>query len=153
MPCADIETGAAVDLTFVIDRLKAQAPALKTVGGSADMESARPGAMLIPSAFVFPIADSTAVLPHTGGFDEADQWEFGVVLVVANLRDARGAAALTTLAPIRAQVRAALSGWAPDTATGEPVTKGRGQLLRFDGDNRLWWIDRFHWKSFYRRAA
>ena len=139
-----------MDLKFVIERLKAQAGALKTIGGAADMESARPSALLIPAAFVFPVADNSAVQPHTGGYDEVDQWEFGVVLITANLRDPRGAAALTTLAPVRAQVRAALSGWVPDATTGEPVRKGRGQLLRFDGDNRLCWIDHFHWKSFYR---
>jgi hypothetical protein len=143
-----------MDLAFVIARLKAHPGALKTIGGAADMESARTGTMAIPAAYVFPSADSSAELPrtgpHAGDYAEADQWEFGVLLVVANLRDPRGAAALTTLAPVRAQVRAALSGWVPDETTGEPVTKGRGQLARFDGDNRLWWIDRYQWKTFYR---
>jgi hypothetical protein len=142
-----------MDLSFVIDRLKAQAPLLKVVGGAADMEAARPSAVLIPAAFVVPLADSVTLNPLTGVHAEVEQWEFGVVLAVANLRDARGAAALTTLAPIRAQVRAALSGWVPDPATGEAVAKKSGRLLRMDGDARLWWMDRFVWKTFYRSTT
>lgn len=139
-----------MDLEFVVDRLKAQTQGMKAIGGAADLDTALAGAVAVPSCFVIPLADDTAELPHTGAHDEADTLEFGVVLAVSNLRDARGAAALAALAPMRLQVRHALSGWVPDAATGEPLVKGRGQLLRFDGDGRLWWIDRFSWKSFFR---
>lgn len=139
-----------MQLDFVIERLKAQVPGLKAVGGAADLDAALTGAVAVPAAFVIPLSDDSALQPHTGSYDETDRWEFGVVLALANLRDARGEAALASLAPMRAAVRAALAGWAPDEATGEPVTKGRGQLLRFDGDGRLWWIDRFSWTTFFR---
>lgn len=139
-----------MDLDFVIGRLKAATSGFKAIGGAADMDAALAGAVTVPSAFVIPLADQSSEQAHTGTYDETDLNEFGVVLAVSNLRDTRGAAALATLAPTRAQVRGALAGWVPDEDTGEPVTKVRGQLLRFDGDGRLWWIDRFSWKSFYR---
>ncbi|MBS0507598.1 MAG: hypothetical protein JSR53_09490 [Proteobacteria bacterium] len=139
-----------MDLEPIIARLKGAATGLKAIGGAADLDAALAGVVPVPSAFVIPISDSASALESTGAYDEWDWCEFGVILAVASLQGARGEAALGALVPMRRQVRAALSGWAPDQDTGEPVQKTRGHLLRLDGDGRLWWMDQFRWKSFYR---
>lgn len=141
-----------MQLDFVIERLRAQVPCLKAVGGAADLDAALAGAVAVPAAFVVPVSDEAGPHALVGRYAETTQQVFGVMLAVANLRDARGAAALASLAPMRDAVRCALAGWVPDEATGEPVSKGRGQLLRFDGDGRLWWMDQFHWKSYFYRS-
>ena len=139
-----------MQLDFIIARLKAHTTGLRAIGGAADLGAAMAGAVVAPSAYVIALSDESAEQAHTGSYDESDLWEFGVVLVVSNLRDARGEAALAALAPLRQQVRQALAGWVPDAATGEPVGKTRGRLLRLDGDGRLWWMDQFRYLTFYR---
>lgn len=139
-----------MDLEFVIARLKAQAKGLRAIGGAADLDTALASVVVLPSAYVIPLADASQWQRHTGAHDETDQIDFGVVMAVANLKDARGEAAMGVLVPVRQTVRAALSGWVPDTETGEPIHKGAGRLLRIDGDGRLWWIDTYHYTTFYR---
>ncbi len=140
-----------MELDFVIERLRARTAGLRGIGGAADMDAVLAAAVVVvPAAYVIPLSDDSSEQAHTGSYDESDVWEFGVVLVVSNQRDPRGEAALSSLAPVRRQVREALAGWAPDEDTGEPIKKTRGRLLRFDGDGRLWWIDQFSFKTFYR---
>lgn len=140
-----------MDLDFVVARLKAKTTGLRAIGGAADLDAVlAAGVVAVPAAYAIPLSDGSTEQAHTGAYDETDVWEFGVVQVVSNLRDPRGEAALATLAPVRQQVRAALAGWVPDEDAGEPVGKTTGRLLRFDGDGRLWWIDQFRFKTFYR---
>lgn len=139
-----------MELEPVIDRLKAQTAGLKAIGGAADLDAALAGSVLLPSAFVIPLTDRSEALEHTGAYDEWDRCEFGVLLAVSNLRDPRGEAALAALEPVRRAVRSALAGWAPDEETGECIGRTSGRLLRLDGDGRLWWIDQFAVRTFYR---
>lgn len=139
-----------MELSQVIARLKAQRQVLKTVGGAADFDAALAGTIVLPSAFVIPLGDRSDWARHTGAHDEDDEIDFGVILAVSNARDSRGEAAQDSLVPVRAEVRQALSGWVPDESTGEPVHKTTGRLLRLDGDGRLWWIDNYRLRVFYR---
>ena len=138
-----------MDLEFVIARLKASTSGIRAIGGAADFDAALAGNAVLPAAYVIPLGDSANWLGTTDVYDEAENIDFGVVIGVTNARDARGAAAQTTLAPVRLQVRKALSGWTPDDTTGEPVRKTTGRLLRLDGDGRLWWMDRFRLKTYF----
>lgn len=138
-----------MQLDFVIERLKAQVPGLKAVGGAADAQAVRAGAIALPAAYVIPQADKTTPMDMTGRYAETDVIEFGVALVVSNLRDARGEHAIASLAPVRAAVRAALSGWVPDPATGEPMHKAGGELMGFDGNAQLWWMDRYRLTTYF----
>ena len=139
-----------MDLEFVITRLKAETTDIRAIGGAADFDAALASNVVLPAAYVIPLGDSADWLEHTGSYDEAEQLDFGVVIGVSNLKDTRGEAAQLTLAPVRIQVRQALAGWAPDDNTGEPIRKVSGRLLRLDGDGRLWWMDRFQLKTYYR---
>ena len=139
-----------MDLEFVVTRLKAQTTGLRAIGGAADFDAALNGNVVLPALYVIPLGDSADWMGHTGSYDETENIDFGVVIGVANLKDVRGEAAQTTLAPVRRQVRQALAGWAPDDNTGEPIRKTSGRLLRMDGDGRLWWMDRFQLKTYFR---
>lgn len=138
-----------MDLDLVITRLKATLVGFKAIGGAVDLDAAIGGAVAVPAAFVIPLADSARPSQALGYHEQLIEQAFGVVLVAANRRDATGAAALAELAPLRAQVRDALAGWAP-TAEGLPVQIAGGRLLRLDGDGRLWWSDEFSLQTYYR---
>jgi len=140
-----------MDLQFVIDRLKAQLSGIRQLGGAADLDTALNGSVSVPAVFVMPQAEKAAVTDMVTGLVRqtfAQNW--GVILVVSNRRDATGAAALTDLALQRQAVRLALVGWVPDASTGEPVYATGGQLLSLDGEGRLWWVDSFELKTYFR---
>ncbi|MDP3652421.1 MAG: hypothetical protein Q8R67_12135 [Rhodoferax sp.] len=139
-----------MDLDLVIARLKATLTGLKSIGTSVDLDAAIDGVVAVPAAFVLPLADSATPIDMAGSTDERETGAFGVVHVVSNRRDAQGAAALNDLKTLRLNLRAALVGWVPDAATGEPVHRTTGRLLRMDGNGRLWWIDEFQLITYYR---
>jgi len=138
-----------MNLSPVIARLKVQLTGLRAVGGSADMALALRGTVVAPAAFVMPLVEQGIELPSTGPTRQRLSSLFGVVLVVENMRDATGAAALIDLETVRLQLKRALVGWVPDDSTHEPVTFLRGQLVQCEGDGRLWWSDEFLLTSYY----
>ena len=141
-----------MDLSPIVARLKIQLPALRSVGASADLDAAIEGAVALPAAFVLPLAESAVDIGLTGSTGQRIAQAFGVLHVVSNKRDAQGGASLDELATHRVALRAALVGWVPDAATGEPVLFTGGRLLRLDGDGRLWWIDEFALTTYYWSA-
>lgn len=130
-----------MDVTPVIARLKAQLTGFVSIGGAADLDAAIEGTPNAPAAYVLPLGEGAAE-PYLGAGVTAQTVTqgFGVVLVAQNLQDARGEAASKALAPMRAQVRQALLGWAPVPAEGQPVRFSAGRLLQF-AQGRLWWTD------------
>lgn len=141
-----------MDLSLIHARLKEQLTGLRSVGLSADLESAYDGVLSLPAAFVLPLSETAETMELIGRTEQRVAQAFGVVLGLVNSRDAKGAAALNDLHPHCMALRSALVGWVPDASNGEPVTFTAGRLLRLDGDGRLWWIDEFELKSFYWRA-
>lgn len=131
-----------MDTSAVIARLAAQLSGFVVVAGAADLDAAIETAPAAPAAYVLPLAESAAESDLATLVHQRLVQEFAVVIVVANLRDARGAAAAAELTARRAAVRAALLGWVMDAATGEPVTFVTGRLLQFR-DARLWWSDEY----------
>lgn len=132
-----------MDLSLVLARLKTQLTGLKSIGASVDLDAAIEGVVALPAAFVLPLAESATTQDLTGTTGERVTQAFGVMHCLSNRRDSQGAAALADLVAVRRNLRAALVGWVPDAATGEPVHYTAGRLLRLDGDGRLWWIDEF----------
>jgi hypothetical protein len=141
-----------MDLSPIVTHLKAQLTGLRFVGAAADLEAAMAGAVVMPAAFVIPLADSAQDMGMLSSTAEKVRQVFGVVHCLANRRDAQGASALVDLATLRQALRVALVGWVPDVATGEPVTFSAGHLLRMDGDGRMWWIDEFELTTYYWSA-
>ncbi len=138
-----------MDLSLIVDHLRARLSDLRSVGTSADLDAAIEGAPALPAAFVLPLAESAVDMGLIGQTGQRIAQAFGVLHVVSNKRDAQGGAALEALTPHRRALRAALVGWVVDAATGEPVTFTGGRLLRLDGDGRLWWIDEFELTTYY----
>jgi hypothetical protein len=138
-----------MDLSLIVARLKTQLGALRTVGASADLDAAIDGALAVPAAFVLPLTETGIDTSLVGRTGQRIAQAFGVLQVVSNRRDAQGGAALDDLKNHRLNLRAALVGWVPDVATGEPVLFTSGRLLRLDGDGRLWWIDEFQLMTYY----
>ena len=141
-----------MDLSLIVTRLKTELTALRSVGSCADLDAAIEGAVAMPSAFVLPLAESASDMALVGQTGQRIAQAFGVLHVVSNRRDGQGSAALDDLKTYRLALRAALVGWVPDAATGEPVTFRAGRLLRLDGDGRLWWMDEFELTTYYWSA-
>ena len=141
-----------LDLQPVIARLQGAAAGFKAIGASADLDAAIDGVLAAPAAFVLPLAEAATAMDTTGRTGQRITQLLGVVLCVANRRDAKGAAALNDLHALRLLVRAALVGWIPNADTAEPVHFLAGRLMKMDGDGRLWWIDEFELVDFYWSA-
>jgi hypothetical protein len=131
-----------VDVTPIVTRLRAQLTGFPVIAASADADAAIDTAPATPAAYVVPLAETAEAPDLVGVHHQRLLQEFGVVLVVANLRDATGLAAAAELQTRRLAVRAALLGWAPDASNGEPVAFTSGAILQFK-DSRLWWRDVF----------
>lgn len=133
-----------INAGILVDRLKAELTGLKSIAGAAELDAAFDGNPATPSAFVLPMADDAISDIDTLGSIEQDISQvFGVVHVVSNRIDAKGAAALEDLTLLRNRLFTALIGWVPEAETGEQMRFRSGRLLRLDGNGRLWWIDQF----------
>lgn len=91
-------------------------PLLRTIDTAAEYAAleAPPPAARCPAAYVIELADeATANGLATGGTRQRLTERLGIVLVVASLRDGRGAAASAALRTVRQAVRAQLIGWPP----------------------------------------
>lgn len=131
-----------MDVGPIIARLAGQLSGFPVIAGAADLDAAIETAPATPAAYVLPLAETADENDLAGIVHQRLVQDFAVVLVVANLRDARGAAAAAELAARREAVRAALLGWVADTPSGEAVTFVSGRLLQFR-DARLWWSDEY----------
>jgi hypothetical protein len=138
-----------MDLSSIVDRLKAQLVGLKAIGSSADLDSAIDGVVAMPAAFVLPLGEQGADMGMLSSTGQSINQAFSVIHVLNNRRDALGGAALDDLKTLRLNLRTALVGWVPDTSNGEAVTFTSGRLLRMDGDGRLWWADEFQVTTYY----
>lgn len=144
-----------LDIETLIERVRANVPGLRGVGGAADLDAAmRPGARITPPmAFVMPLGEQAQTKQASSVLRATVRCTFGVVLVIQALRDAEGREALRALAALRQALRDALLGWVPDGQTGEPVIYLGGELVQFEGDGRLWWSDEFQGTAHLRKTA
>lgn len=138
-----------MDLAPILARLKSQLTGFKTIGSAADLEALGASVAASPSCYLLPMAESAEDNRLLGAFEQRVSVTFSVVLAVSNKRDAGGSAAMGDLEPLRALVRAALIGWPPDPAIGEPVRFAGGHLLRFE-NALLWWMDEFRVTTYLR---
>lgn len=124
----------------VIRRLEQQAmPPLKLVDGAAEYAAlkAPPPTARQPAAFVMPLGATPGGNNVATGIRQRVQETVGVVILVGNLRDARGAAATGDLETIYRRVRAALVGFVPEDGY-EAMQLGPAQLLDFAGGVAAW---------------
>lgn len=137
-----------MDLTPVLDRLKAELTGFKKIGGAADLASLGTGLVSTPAAFLFPAEEGAGDMEFAGDSISRISVNFSVVLAVSNKASVQGEASLGGLESFRNQVKAALHGWLP-AASHDPVGFAGGRLLSFD-DAVLYWMDDFKTAYFIR---
>lgn len=103
-----------------------------------------------PAAFVLPMRELPGDRPFSGSDIQKFDIAVAVVLVVRNVADVKGAAALDALQALRDAVKLALLGWVPLTGYAS-LARGQGNLLAFK-DGHLWWQDTYT-SSFYERKS
>lgn len=140
-----------MDLTLIVNRLKAADTSLLEIESAAGLDAAMRANRVAPAAYVIPLNERAVQLPQISIVEHVEHRLFGVVFVISCLSDT-GDDAVVDLATVRAQVKAALIGFVPDSTTAEPVTFQGGDLVQFQGDGQLWWSDEYQLKSFYRSA-
>jgi hypothetical protein len=122
-----------------IDRLRALQE-LRTVDSAAEYAAleAPPAAARCPAAYVIELADNAGENGLAAGAVRQRLTErLAVVLIVASLRDARGAAAAAELRRVRHAVRGALVGWAPDE-DHDALTFLSGRLIAAERGYLVW---------------
>ncbi len=138
-----------MDLDTVVARLGANLGNLKSVGAAVDMNAAMEGTVPLPCSFVLPLSESSSDEDLMSRVRQKTLQGFGVITVVSNKRDSKGAAALNDLKTLRVALKNNLVGWVPDATNGEPVHHRNGRLLSLDGNSRLWWIDEFDVNTYW----
>lgn len=109
----------------IVDRIKAEVPALKAVHAVWDLASVVEQSQVVPAAFV--IYDGEEPIDSVGnGKRVMEDQRFIVVLAVRNSRDVlSGAGVREGALALRASLLAALSGWQP-TPDHRPLQRAKG---------------------------
>ena len=131
------------DLALVVERIRARVSGLVDVGGAAALNRAMDSNVAVPAMYVLPLAERATPAGTLGQVRMKVALGFGVVLVLNNRRDNKGAAAMGDLLPFRKALRTALVGWVPEPENGEAVLFTDGRMLQMDAEGRLWWTDEF----------
>lgn len=119
--------------------IKTCVPALKLVGGAADFQVASEAKPTVtPACFVILLEDYPGP-SNTTSLIQRVEVSVGIVLVVRNVTDNKGAAALQDLEVLRSAVKQVLLGWEPDQGY-DPYERGPGRLMAFR-DGHMWWMD------------
>lgn len=138
----------------MIDELIAQlrtVPALKLVGGAVDLQAAAEEEPTItPAAFVIPLEENPGANELGNFVMQRVAVAVGVVLVVRNLTDTKGAAATVDMEALRQSTKAVLLGFAPNDAC-DPLERGQSALLAFK-EGHMWWQD-IYITAYYDRSV
>lgn len=125
----------------IIARLDAQVGSLNLVKGAADFQkAAESNPTATPAAYVLLLKEGGGPTATFSRTEQRVNAEIGIVLVVRNVADAKGASAGTDMATLRAAVRAALLGW--EDGGRDPMEFAAGDLLAFR-DGHMWWQDSY----------
>ena len=137
----------------IIQRLATHADdlGLKLVDGAGAFQAAvESNPTATPAAYVVMLEENPAPSVSEALVIQEVSANIGVILVVRNVTDARGAAAQTDMETLRQAVKALLLGWAPAAGVC-PLERGPGRLLAFR-DGHMWWQDIYK-TVFYDRSA
>ncbi len=134
----------------LVTRIKATVPELKLVGEAADFQAAAENNPLAtPCCFVF-LMDETPGRSATDVLLQKVEATVGIVFVVKNLKDTKGAAARDALDELRKKVKDQVFGWQASTEF-DPFERGASRLLAFR-DGHAWWQD-LYLTSYYDRSS
>lgn len=128
-----------MNLTTVIDRIKAQCPEFKVIGGMAEFDTSLSAPAATPACYVIPQGEKP---DDTQGIKFALQTvsiDFAVLICLRNAKSGQGQSSFDDLEPLRISVRNAIYGYTPTDATAMISFTG-GQLLDFQ-PGLMWWQD------------
>ena len=133
----------------IVDRLKAQVTALKSVKGAAELAALDNRLTVEPAAFVVwlsdrPRGDGGQVTGHTTQILTST---YSVVLAVRRYADPLGGAMADDIQPLRDAVLIALLGWAPSGC--QPFRFAGGEMIGLR-DGEVWAQDRWITDTLYR---
>lgn len=138
-------------ITEITARLKAEVSLLALVAGAADFQKAsEANPTATPAAYVFVLRENAGPNGVAPDVHQRVAVEVGVILVVRNLGDVKGAAAGQDMETLRAAVKAVLLGWEP-AAGYDALERGNSGLLAFR-DGHMWWQDTYT-TAFYDRSV
>lgn len=125
----------------LIARIKATVPALKAVGTAANFQVAvENNPAVTPCCFVITLDEQPG--PNKLADCVVQQHvnlTVGIILVVRNLKDARGEAAGVDMETLRKLVKDQVFGWQVSSEF-DPFERGGSHLLTFK-DGHMWWQD------------
>jgi hypothetical protein len=128
----------------IVDRIRAQVPALAQVERGLDLGAVQGATIAPPAAFVLQGTESA--IPRTGASDgrlrQRITATIGVVVAVQAYGTGAGAYASTSLETLLASVRGALLNWRP-TGADSILEFAGGQTLGVSTDGLAMWLDRF----------
>ena len=118
-------------------RIKAQIPAFKEVAGAADMANVMAGRLTDSGCYIFQERVTATDSQLLGATMQRLAVAFAVLIVVRNVKDARGADAADASYTLQASLKAALLGWCPD-AGADPLEYSGGALVSFANGFFIW---------------
>lgn len=125
----------------IVARLKAQVPALQTVGSTADLASVVEGRVrhALPAAYAHLVRHTAGPNRVAMAVSQNLTVRIGVLLVVAAQGQQRAADAPDLVEALLADVRTALLNWQPD-ADHTPLEAVEGGMVRV-AEGTAWWLE------------
>ena len=118
-------------------RIRSQIPAFKEVAGTVDMPNAMAGRLSDHGCYIFKERETVTESHLVGATMQRVTVYFGLLIVVRNVKDARGADADDVSYTLQAALKTALLGWIPD-ASAEPLEYSGGVFVMFKNGFHLW---------------
>ncbi len=136
-------------ITQVISQLQ-KIKTLRHVAGAAALAAVNEKSLPpSPTAYVVLLNEAAGNNRLTAGIEQVVTEKIGVILVVKNLRDAKGEAAAKEIETLRAAVLDQLIGWLP-SGYDDPLTFSGGDLAGMEG-GAVWYQLIFTAKRRFRK--
>ena len=133
---------------LIEQRLRNEVADFKEVAGAADLVSVLKGRLADRGCYVLQEAESAGKNPLIGAVMQENVEHYAIIIVVRNVRDARGTDAADACHALRASAKDALLGWIPDDSCGA-LEKVSGKLVNFM-DGFFIWKDSYQTYQFIR---
>ena len=138
-------------IAALIARIAATVPELKYVGTAADvLRVGENNPTVTPCCYVMPMDESPGEnMLSDMAVQQRVVSRVGVILVVRNMADNKGAAAGADMLELRQLVKRQVYGWQA-SAEFDPFARGSSHLLKLQ-DGHMWWHD-IYTTAYYDRS-
>jgi hypothetical protein len=126
-----------INIRPLIEQRIKTVPDFREVAGVSDLVTLLAGRLASPACYIYPLTDTAGANLVLDPVVQLDEEHFAVVVVVKNVRDARGTDAADQCFALRELCRQKLMGWRPDP-TVSAMQKARGQFLKLINGYYLW---------------